>query len=166
MRRALLMLTALVVTACGGSSDSSTDNTSSDMVAGDSASMEQWQIELIEADRGFNRAVQTTGLGAWLFAFGSDGMLISGGRTFVGREGIRRAVLPLFADPEFELTWDPTFATVGPSGDLGYTIGTYEMTTGGEVGPLHETGSYLTVWRRKPNGDWKVEADIGSPDTE
>jgi len=164
MRRALLILAALVATACGGGSDSTVDNSS--MVAGDSASMEQWQVQLIEADRGFNRAVQTTGLGAWLFAFGSDGMMISGDQTFVGQEGIRQAVLPLFADPEFELTWDPTFATVGPSGDLGYTIGTYEMTTGGEVGPLHETGSYLTVWRRKPNGDWKVEADIGSPAAE
>ncbi len=166
MRRALLMFTALFATACGGGSDSTIDNTSSNMVAGDSASMEQWKIQLIEADRDFNQAVQSTGLGAWLFAFGSDGMLISGGTTFVGQAGIRQAVLPLFADPEFELTWDPTFASVGPSGDLGYTIGTYEMTTGGEVGPLHETGSYLTVWRRTANGAWKVEADIGSPAAE
>lgn len=163
MRRALLMFAALVATACGGESDSTAGSTSSGMVAGDSARMAQWKLELIEADRAFAKGVQTTGLGAWLFAFGSDGMLISGGKTFVGQEGIRQAVLPLFADPEFELTWDPIFATVGPSGSLGYTIGSYEMTTGGEVGPLHETGSYLTVWRRKANGDWKVEADIGSP---
>jgi len=163
MRVALLIAGAVAVTACNLGTDSAGGESDFSAVTIDQTLLEQWRIELIEADQAFEQSVQTVGLGGWLAAFGDEGMMISGGKSYVGPEGIRQAVLPMFADPEFELSWDPTFASVGPSGDLGYTIGTYEMTISGEARPVTSTGSYLTVWRRQANGDWKVEADIGSP---
>ena len=163
MRGALLILAAVFAAGCGVESDSAAGGQGSGAVAGDSALVAQWKVELIEADRGFANSVQTTGLGGWINAFGPDGMMISGGVVHAGQEGIRQAVLPLFADPLFEIHWDPTFASVSSSGDLGYTIGTYEMTASDEDGPVTHRGTYLTVWRRQPNGSWKVEADIGNP---
>lgn len=163
MRTALLIVGAVAVTACNVGTDSSGGASDFRPVTTDQALLEQWKVELIEADEAFEQSVQTVGLGGWLAAFGTEGMMISGGRSYFGPEGIRQVVLPMFADPEFELTWDPTFASVGPSGDLGYTIGTYELTSSSAVGPVTSAGSYLTVWRRQANGDWKVEADIGSP---
>ena len=163
MRGALFIAAAVVTTACGVGSDSDAGGQGFGSVAGDSALLAQWKVELIEADHEFERAVQKSGLGAWLQAFGSDGMMISGGTVNAGQEGIRQAVLPLFADSAFEIHWVPGFAAVSSTGDLGYTIGTYEMTTSGEDGPVAQDGAYLTVWRRQPNGSWKVEADIGNP---
>ncbi|TFG65595.1 MAG: nuclear transport factor 2 family protein, partial [Gemmatimonadales bacterium] len=152
MRREILMAAAVVATACSAGSESTIGDGSSRLVTSDSTLMAQWKVELIEADRGFEQSVQKTGLGGWLSAFAPDGMMVSGGSSYIGQEGIRRAVLPMFADPAFELRWDPTLASIGPSGDLGYTIGTYNMTISGETGPATQTGSYLTVWRRQPNG--------------
>lgn len=163
MRGALFIAAAVVTTACGAGSDSDAGGQGFGSVVGDSALLAQWKVELIEADREFTQLMQTAGPGAWLQAFGSDGMMISEGAVHAGQEGIRRAVLPLFADPVFEIHRVPGFAAVSSTGDLGYTIGTYDMTTSGDDGPVTRNGTYLTVWRRQPNGSWKVEADIGNP---
>jgi len=41
------------------------------------------------------------------------------------------------------------------SGDMAYEVGHYTMTMGGN----RDQGSYVTVWRRQANGDWKMVAD-------
>ena len=52
------------------------------------------------------------------------------------------------------------------TGDLAYETGTwsYSFTPAGEdertVG-----GRYVTVWKRQPDGDWKILADLGVPGT-
>jgi ketosteroid isomerase-like protein len=51
------------------------------------------------------------------------------------------------------VTWRPDRAAVALSGDLGYTIGSYDSTS--------ERGSYVRIWRRLPAG-WKIVLDITS----
>ncbi len=41
------------------------------------------------------------------------------------------------------------------SGDLAYEYGHYSM----QMGTNRDQGNYVTVWRRQPNGDWKIVAD-------
>jgi ketosteroid isomerase-like protein len=72
-------------------------------------------------------------------------------------------MLAVFADTSFHLTWDPTFAAVSSSGDLGYTVGTRESSRRVGAEQVVDRGTYLTVWRRQEDGSWKVEADIGNP---
>lgn len=63
------------------------------------------------------------------------------------------------------LTWKPSQAEVSASGDLGYTWGRYEYRDRAADGrSIVETGSYVTIWRRQPDGSWKVVLDGGSPD--
>jgi len=159
------LLVAVVVTAaaCGNGAGSQDQADGSGTLAADSAQMAQFRVELIEADREFAAAVRDRGLGAWLSAFTPSGMMISEGTPHAGQEGIRQAVLPWFADSLFALTWEPTLSAVSRSGDLGYTIGSYEVTAEGDSGPVTGSGTYLTVWRRQSDGTWKVEADIGNP---
>lgn len=160
------LLTALAVT--GACTDASTDaapeaSDGSSTPAMTEEARRTLEAELVEADREFARQVKRHGIGGWLSGFASSGRMVAGGESYIGQEGIRRAMLPVFADTMLEFTWDPTYAEVAASGDLGYTIGTYEMTTSeaGTAGTV--TGTYLTVWRRQPNGEWKVQADIGNP---
>ena len=49
---------------------------------------------------------------------------------------------------------------MGADGTLGYTWGRYRVEAGDSI---TGRGRYLTVWRRQPDGSWKVDADIGSP---
>ena len=162
MRRVLISTIAVAAMACGQSADTSGDSA----FTVTQADRDQLKVELIAADRGFSQSVERTGLGAWLAAFGPNGIMVSNGASHSGQDGIRREMLPLFADSLFTLTWDPNFSEVSEGGDLGYTIGTYKMTASGADGLQNFRGSYLTVWRRNAEGAWKVEADIGSPASE
>jgi hypothetical protein len=45
-----------------------------------------------------------------------------GGPAIEGIESIRNVIGPLMKTPDFKMTWQPTYAIVSASGDLGYTI--------------------------------------------
>lgn len=152
-------LTLFVVTAC---SDAASDAAEANAL--DEETIRNLESELIEADRRFAASVQRSGLGAWITAFAPSGRMIADGRSHIGPEGIRRAMLPLFADTTFSITWDPNYAEVAASGDMGYTVGRYEQTSRDEGETVVTSGTYLTVWRRQEDGRWKVKADIGNPD--
>ena len=162
MRRALISTIAIAAMACSPSAEADGADTASST----QAERDQLKVELIEADRNWASSVQRTGLGAWLAAFGENGIMVSNGVSHAGQDGIRAQMLPLFADSLFSLSWDPNFSEVSGGGDLGYTIGTHEMTA--SIGDEARTfgGSYLTVWRKNSDGTWKVEADIGNPASE
>jgi ketosteroid isomerase-like protein len=59
--------------------------------------------------------------------------------------------------------WTPTAAEVSSSGDLGYTVGTYEMTMEVDGNPVTVNGHYVTIWRKQDDGSWKVAVDTGGP---
>ncbi len=78
-----------------------------------------------------------------------------------GKDEIRAVMAALQELPGYSLEWSPMTAEVGGAGDLGYTIGTYRMEyrePGGD--PLVIDGKYLTVWKRQPDGGWKVAVDM------
>ena len=55
-------------------------------------------------------------------------------------------------------------AVAAGGGDLGWTSGRYVATHTGPDGPVRSEGRYVTVWRRQPDGTWKVDLDTGVPD--
>lgn len=84
----------------------------------------------------------------------------------VGRDAIRSLFSPMFSNAGFSVTWTPTDAEVSQEGQLGYTVGTFELTLEDSAGnPMQRTGKYLTVWRKQADGQWRVAADIISMDS-
>jgi ketosteroid isomerase-like protein len=59
-----------------------------------------------------------------------------------------------------QLSWQPEFADIATAGDLGYTTGPWEVRRTPQE-PPGAFGHYVTVWRKQPNGEWKVAIDIG-----
>ena len=57
------------------------------------------------------------------------------------------------------LAWEPVYADISASGDLGYTTGPWTFSD--EDGRAAAHGEYVSVWRRTPGGDWKVAIDVG-----
>jgi ketosteroid isomerase-like protein len=59
-------------------------------------------------------------------------------------------------------TWEPTFADVSRSGDLGYTYGTYRIASKDAPAKNLESGNYYRIWK-KQGGKWVVVADLTNP---
>jgi len=83
-----------------------------------------------------------------------------------GREAVAKAWLPLFTDSSMFLKWQPNEVHVSASGDLGYSIGTYDRMSKDPSGrPTSATGTYVSIWRKQADGKWRAVLDIGTPGT-
>ena len=52
---------------------------------------------------------------------------------------------------------------MGPSNDMGFTWGHYEGHSSDKNGqPVIISGRYMTVWKKLPDGDWKVAMDASA----
>jgi ketosteroid isomerase-like protein len=65
-------------------------------------------------------------------------------------------------NPAITLDWVPSFADIAVGEDLGYTTGPWIVTdrSGQDRPPGY--GTYLSVWKKQPNQEWKVVLDIGT----
>jgi ketosteroid isomerase-like protein len=111
--------------------------------------------------------------------------LIAAERAFSrtsGEKGIREAFLtwlapdavvfrpgPVEGRPVYEkmdpagpamLSWEPEVAEVSAAGDLGYTSGPYMIRPARGAEPT-AFGHYVSVWKKQPDGSWKVLLDSG-----
>jgi len=125
---------------------------------------EKYKAELIAADKAFcASSIKTGPKAAFLGVIARDCKLLSDNR--VGADAVNSIFLQLPATAT--LTWEPSFVDVGASGDIGYTWGRYElrvpMTKLG-MAPLIRRGTYVTIWKRRQNGPWRVVLDGGNPD--
>jgi len=119
---------------------------------------------LLRADREFAQATAQRRLQGWMEYMAEDAVLFSA-KPVVGKAAIREFYAGAFANPEFQLHWQPSRGEMFPSGDMGYTVGRYELRAVNAKGERAvRRGSYLTVWKKQADGSWKVVADGGSPD--
>jgi len=115
--------------------------------------------DLVRADAAFAADVAARRLDAWVEHFAPDGVMLPAGVAPTrGQAAIRELMAPLFADPGFKIAWTPTEGHVG--GTVGWTSGTSTITSARGV----RHGKYMTVWRRLPDGQWRIAADIGNTD--
>jgi ketosteroid isomerase-like protein len=117
---------------------------------------------LLDLEARFARDVAAGGGKAFASWFADDAVSLSNGRpAMLGRGAIAASAN---WDPKtYQLTWTPTAAQMGPSNDMGFTWGHYEGHTKDRNGePVTVTGRYITVWKKLPNGTWKVALDASA----
>ncbi|MEP6616371.1 MAG: hypothetical protein ABJA57_07305 [Ginsengibacter sp.] len=61
-------------------------------------------------------------------------------------------------DSAYTLTWKPSAGTTSSSSDLGYTYGIYTL----QLPDTSLHGTYVTIWRKQPDGKWKFVLDTGN----
>jgi ketosteroid isomerase-like protein len=117
---------------------------------------------LINLERRFAADVATGGGKAFAAWFADDAVSLGNGRApVVGRTAI--AANANWDPKAYQLTWTPTAAQMGPSNDMGFTWGHYEGRSRDAHGePILVTGRYMTVWRKLPDGTWKVALDASA----
>jgi ketosteroid isomerase-like protein len=121
---------------------------------------------LMQADRDFARAAAARGLEGWMSYFTDDAVRLRWRDPAVrGLEAIREFDAALFADSAATLTWEPVEAGLYRGGELGWTRGRSEFRSRAADGTtVVQRGSYLTIWRKEPSGEWKVILDTGTSD--
>jgi len=126
--------------------------------------LEALKNEVLAADVAFDLAAGDKDIERFTNLVAADALFL-GSDIAEGREAVVASWSPLFAaDATTSLRWKPRRVEVAGSGDLGYTIGDYTLTTTQEDGTaVVATGMYLTTWRRDADGVWRAAADCGTP---
>ena len=94
--------------------------------------------------------------------FAEDGVALGNGAApLIGSVAIAKSAN--WSPKVYQLTWTPTAAVMGPSGDMGYTWGHFEGHSKDAQGnPVTTKGRYMTIWRRNTDGKWQVVLDAGA----
>ncbi|HDS01115.1 MAG TPA: nuclear transport factor 2 family protein, partial [candidate division Zixibacteria bacterium] len=77
----------------------------------------------------------------------------------------REEILSFYPPPDEQegiLSWEPFYAEIAESGELGYTLGKWIYTVTDTLGMENEDyGYYVTIWKKQPDGSWKYVFDTG-----
>jgi ketosteroid isomerase-like protein len=74
-----------------------------------------------------------------------------------GKAAVAAEWKPFFEKPEAPFSWEPETVEVLDSGTLAISSGPVKRPDGAR------TGSFNSIWRREPDGQWRVVFDKGSP---
>jgi ketosteroid isomerase-like protein len=126
--------------------------------------LEKEKAAMMRTDQEFSDAAQKIGVGEAFVRYADAGatMLPPGEHAVTGLDGVRKqfAEFPKGAT----LVWKPFKADIASSGDLGYTLGTYESHGKDKDGKaVMRYGKYCSVWKKQEDGSWKWVVDVGTP---
>jgi ketosteroid isomerase-like protein len=110
---------------------------------------------LIDAELGYNKLTQEKNFAAAsIQVFADDGVAFAPGPVNGKKFWSKQTEPPI-------LTWQPIFAAISRSGDLGYTTGPWELRKAKDDPKPEAFGHYNTLWRKNADGVWKVVVDVG-----
>ncbi len=126
------------------------------------ATLNPGKILLYDLEARFAKDVLARGGAAFADWFAADGVALgNAAMPLIGKVAIQKSAK---WDPKvYQLTWTPTDAQMGQSGDMGYTWGHFEGHSKDASGaPVTTKGRYITVWKKQADGQWKVALDAGA----
>jgi ketosteroid isomerase-like protein len=126
------------------------------------STMNPGKILLYDLEARFAKDVLARGGAGFAAWFAEDGVALgNAAMPLIGKVAIQKSAN---WDPKvYQLTWTPTDAMMGPSGDMGYTWGHFEGHSKDQNGyPVTVKGRYITVWKKQADGQWKVALDAGA----
>jgi ketosteroid isomerase-like protein len=122
------------------------------------ADIEPGRKDILNIEREFSKASADKGASkAYLAYMADDARLLHEGKfPIIGKQAARTEL-----EKAGKMTWQPEKSDVARSVDLGYTYGTYELKS--TDGKADENGYYVHVWKRQPDGKWKVVMEVLNP---
>ena len=114
-----------------------------------------------DADEQWSKVAAAKDLDKTLSFYADDAVVLPPNQAAVTtKDGIRNLWKGFF-DSLTDISWKTSRVEMAKAGDMGYLIGTYEMTMkdGGK-----DKGKYCEVWKKQADGKWKVSTDMFSSD--
>lgn len=115
---------------------------------------------MVATERAFAQASLDQGTRpAFLAYIAEDGILFRP-TPVNGKKWLQENPLPA-SDKRPLLAWQPVFADIAISGDLGYTFGPWEFKPDIKDEKPAAYGHFATVWKKQSDGSWKFVIDHG-----
>lgn len=128
-------------------------------------------IELRTLDAKLGQAIDAKDAAAIASFYADDAILMPTAEPVVrGKAAIADEWKHILAIPAFQNESKLVGVEVASAGDLAYTYGSYRSQLMGEDGRLTtEPGKWLTIWKKHPDGRWRIavetyNTDIPPPD--
>ena len=119
--------------------------------------LESERDALMAVDKAWSEAIDDIDTFLSFLADGAHFMPFGG--PLAQGDAIRTTWEGLISMPGFGLEWQATSAEVAASGDIGYTIGTFELTAAQDGTAMRTEGKYVTIWHKQADGSWQVMVD-------
>jgi ketosteroid isomerase-like protein len=117
-------------------------------------------IAMAETERAFAKAATVSGWRDAFLEFFADDAITFTPDVVPAKDGLRKQPSTPFS--ELELVWEPRLGDVAASGDLGWLTGPSTSTNHAVKDGAPRHGCYLSIWRKQPDGRWRVFIDIGA----
>jgi ketosteroid isomerase-like protein len=117
---------------------------------------------ILKTDREFSEYSSKNGMKKAFLLFGDESMVMlrENSMPVIGKAAFKNLYKD-FDDSEMTMVWEPLFADVSASGDLGYSYGIYTMTIKSDSLKT-EKGTYLSIWKKDSTGSWKFVLDTSN----
>ena len=118
-----------------------------------------YKTEMMEADRSFSKLSEEKGMKYALIQFiDAKGVLLRPNSIpIMGVEAID--YISQGNDSSYTMTWEPNGGSIAKSGELGYTYGVYSYKPKNKEATY---GTYVSIWKRQPDGKWKLVLQTGN----
>ena len=125
--------------------------------------IEKGKESLKTADREFSELSKKKGMVEAFLSYADNDAVLLRDYTMpiVGIKAVKTFISE--GNNDFTLIWEPLFADISSSLDMGYTYGTYFLTyLDGDNKEQEAKGTYLTIWKKDKSGNWKWVLDNGN----
>lgn len=119
------------------------------------------QAQVRDTERAFARTMAARDHAAFASFVSDEAVFFSGPKVVLrGRKAVADAWKRFYEGPKAPFSWEPESVEVLDSGTLGLSSGPVRDPEGNRV------GTFSSVWRRGPEGTWKIVFDKGCPPCE
>jgi ketosteroid isomerase-like protein len=116
--------------------------------------------EMVKTEQAFSKMAQDTNPREAFMAFiAEDGLLFRPGAVNGKKWMLEHPVPP--SDKKPVLVWQPAFAGMAASEDMGFTTGPWEAKVDVNDAKPGAYGHFMTVWKKQVDGSWKFVVDLG-----
>jgi ketosteroid isomerase-like protein len=113
--------------------------------------------DLGSVETAFAATMANRDLDAFASFLDEEAVFFAGPTELRGAEAVAEAWAPFFATETAPFSWRPEVVSVLDSGTLGLTSGPVFDPEGNRI------GTFNSIWRRSPEGVWKIVFDRGCP---
>lgn len=116
--------------------------------------------DMVKTEQAFSQMAQDQSIrDAFLTYIADDGLLFRPGAVN-GKKWMLEHPVPE-SDKRPVLVWQPAFAGMAVSGDMGFTTGPWEAKADINDEKPQGYGDFVTVWKKQADGAWKFVVDLG-----